>query len=113
VVLTLGRHGKGVIIGRGAQYILDPAQTLRVRAYAPLDVRVRRIAERDGIPVHEARARVLRVDAERAAFVRRHFNQEIADPNHYDLLCNTGSLSVEVCAEMVERAFRARFGGKP
>src|SRR5258708_8638645 len=37
VVLTLGRHGRSVIVGRGAFLILDPQRTLRVRCHAPLD----------------------------------------------------------------------------
>ena len=49
VVLTLGRHGKGVIVGRGAHFLLDPQVTLRVRVIAPLETRVARIAARDGL----------------------------------------------------------------
>ena len=35
VILSFGRHGKGVIVGRGAQYILDPKRTLRIRIDSP------------------------------------------------------------------------------
>jgi hypothetical protein len=110
VIVALGRHGRGVIIGRGAHFILDPARTLRVRAYAPLETRVALIAEREEVGLVEARAKVLRVDAERIAFYRQHFNVDVADPIHYDLLVNTATLSVEVCVELVVRAFKARFG---
>lgn len=109
VILSLGKMGKGVIIGRGAQYILDPKRTLRVRAYAPLDARVRRIAARDGLTIAEARTVVLRVDAERIAFYRQHFDRDPADPYHYDLLLNTSTLPIDACVDMVVRAFRARF----
>lgn len=110
VVLTLGRHGRGVIIGRGAHLILDPARTLRVRCYCDLEQRVRYISERDGMTPSEARAKIRRVDSERVAFYRQHFRVDVADPIHFDLLLNTGVLSLADCAEIVERAFTARFG---
>jgi hypothetical protein len=109
VVVSLGRHGRGVIVGRGAHFILDPARTLRVRAVAPLDTRVARIAKREDMSLVEARSLVLRVDSERIAFYRQHFNVDVADPAHYDLIVNTGTLSIEVCADMVIRAYKARF----
>lgn len=108
-MLTIARHGRAVIVGRGAQFILRPERTLRVRAFAPPEVRIARIAERDRISRDEARAVVLRHDAERNAFCRQHFNADPSDPHHYDLLLNTGTLSVETCADGVVGAFRARF----
>lgn len=110
VVLTLGRHGRGVIIGRGAHLILEPARTLRVRCYCDLEQRVGYIAERDGMSPDEARAKIRRVDSERVAFYRQHFKTDVADPRHFDLLLNTGSLPLSDCSELVERAFAARFG---
>lgn len=109
VILSLGRHGKGVIVGRGAQFILDPKKTLRVRAYASLEARVRRISSRDGVSRGEARAKALRVDSERVAFYRQHFDQDVADPHHYDLLLNSATVPIDACVDIVARAFRARF----
>ena len=56
VVLTLARHGKGVIVGRGAHFLLDRATTLRVRVIAPLEVRVARVVSRYGLSEADARA---------------------------------------------------------
>jgi hypothetical protein len=109
VIQALGRHGRGVIIGRGAHFILDPARTLRVRAYASLEARVAHIADREELSPTEARAKVLRVDSERVAFYRQHFDVDVADPVHYDLLFNTETLPIDACVELTVRAFRARF----
>ena len=49
VVRTLAKFGKGVLVGRGAQFILSAASTLRIRTIAPLDKRIDRIAEREGV----------------------------------------------------------------
>jgi CMP/dCMP kinase len=109
VVMSLGRVGRGVLIGRGAHLILDPARTLRVRTYAPLDVRIPRCMQQDHLDEAEARARVLRIDAERMAFYRQHFDVDVADPHLYDLLLNTGTLGMEDCADLVVEAYRTRF----
>src|SRR5207302_3204692 len=73
VVLTLGRHGKSVIVGRGAFFILDSRFTLRVRCHAPLAHRVARYAANHGLPDGDARATVLRIDGEREDFYRENF----------------------------------------
>jgi len=110
VVLTLGRHGKGVIIGRGAHFLLDGSTTLRVRVIAPLEVRVARVAQRDDLSEADARAKVTRIDDERVAFNRQHYNADIRDPNNYDLVVNAGTLSVEGAAAQTAAAFQFRFG---
>ena len=109
VVLTLGRHGKGVIVGRGAHFLLDPQVTLRVRVLAPLETRVARIAARDGLAEDEARAKILRIDGERVAFNKQHYGADISDPSHYDLVVNAGTLGIEGAADLTVRAFRTRF----
>jgi cytidylate kinase len=109
VVLTLGRHGKGVIIGRGAHFLLEPKSTLRVRVVAPLEVRVARIAARDGLTEEQARATILRIDDERVAFNRQHYGADIADPVHYDIVVNAGTLGPEGAAELTLQAFAQKF----
>ncbi|HEY7372315.1 MAG TPA: cytidylate kinase-like family protein [Polyangia bacterium] len=110
VVLTLARHGRGVIVGRGAHFLLDGKITLRVRVIAPLELRVARIVGRDGLSEADARAKVLRIDGERVAFNRQHYDADIGDPNHYDLVVNAGTLGVEGAAAQTVDAFRLRFG---
>jgi hypothetical protein len=110
VVLTLARHGKGVIVGRGAHFLLDAQTTLRVRVIAPLEVRVTRIAGRDGLSDDAARIKILRIDGERVAFNKQHYGADIGDPTHYDLVVNAGTLGVEAATSSVSWAFQSRFG---
>jgi cytidylate kinase len=109
VVMTLGRHGRGVIIGRGAHFILDPKTTLRVRTIAPLALRVARIAARDNLDEATARATVLRIDAERVAFNKQHYGADIREPDHYDLVVNIGTLGLDGAADAVIRAYETKF----
>jgi len=57
-----------------------------------------------------ARAKVTRIDDERVAFNRQHYNADIRDPDHYDLLVNAGTLGVEGAAAQTVAAFQFRFG---
>jgi cytidylate kinase len=109
VVLTLGRHGRSVIIGRGAHLILDPAQTLRVRCVAPFDWRVDQVALNRGLSRVDARDLVRRVDSERATFYAQNFNVNIDDPFQFDMLVNVSTNSVDDVARIVADAFDVRF----
>jgi cytidylate kinase len=111
VLVTLGRHGKVVVMGRGAQFLLDPLRTLRVRAVAPFDCRVGHVSRSEGISWEDAATKVRTMDAERRAFCRERFDRDVADPESYDLVLSTASLTVEQCVALVSGAFRLRFDG--
>ncbi len=101
VIGTIGRHGKAVIVGRGANFILPPENRFRVRIIAPLEMRVNHVAETYGVTKKEAQRRVLRTESDRQAFVRKYFYSDIRDPANYDMILNTGTLSVESAAAAI------------
>lgn len=110
VLHTVTSHGGAVIVGRGAQFVVDPARSLRVRVIAPFEERVAAYAEREGIELEEARRRVRERDADRATFIKRYFRADPAAPRHYDLVIHRAGFSEAQVAEVVVAAFRARFG---
>jgi cytidylate kinase len=101
VVCTIAEHGRAVIVGRGANFILPPEKRFSVRMVAPLDVRIQNIARRFGVSAEEAKRRVIRRESRRSAFIRQSFNADISDPIHYDLTITTGKLSIESAVEAV------------
>lgn len=109
VLLALGRKGRGVVIGRGSQILLDAGSTLRIRTYAPFEERARYTAARNSTSLADAELTVRRVDRERAAFYRQHFGAHWEDPTLYDLSINTARQSTSQCADMIVAAYRARF----
>lgn len=113
VLLTLGQQGDIVIVGRGAEYILPHQFALRTRMVAPFDVRVERIAKAEGLVPDAAHAVVGKVDQERMDFIRSHFQQDARDPLNYDLVVNTGALSVEGTAEIVMTSLKQKLGIVP
>jgi len=111
VVLTLGRHGGSVVVGRGAFLILDPSSTLRVRCRAPLDWRVAQMAKRRNMSAADARSMVLRIDAERVDFYRDNFKVDVSEPEHFDLVLDTSRGAAEKASvDAIIDAFEARFG---
>lgn len=109
LVHSIAAHGAAVLVGRGVQFMLDPSTMLRVRAVAPLDLRVRGLRERRNLSDAEARAAIATVDADRRAFTRDHYGRDADDPAGYDLLINTGSVPLERAVSLVVAAYDARF----
>jgi cytidylate kinase len=103
-VLSLGAHGECVIVGRGATHILPAATTLRVRLVAALKDRIEFMRQERGLSLEEAKRYVDRVEQERVAFIKDHFQHDPTDPLHYDLVLNSSRLSVDECADLVVRA---------
>jgi len=101
IIGAIGRHGKAIIVGRGANFVLPPENRFRVRIIAPLELRVARVAETHAVSKKEAKRHVLRTDSDRRAFVRKYFHSDIGDPANYDLILNTGTLSVESAAAAI------------
>lgn len=107
VVHTLSEHGRAVIVGRGAQYVLDPGDAFRVRVLGDEIRRATGLAERKGIPVDAALREVRENDLDRRAFIRQYFGRDVNDPRDYDLLVNATSLGVEGSAEVIVRGYAA------
>jgi cytidylate kinase len=95
VIGTIGKHGRAVIVGRGANFILPPDDCFRVRVISPQRVRVQNVVKSFNIPENEAKRRIIRTESDRRAFIRKYFNAEIADPVNYDMVINTGTVGVE------------------
>ncbi len=111
VISTIAKHGRAVIVGRGANFILPAEDIFAVRVIAPLKKRIREVALTHGAPIEEAKRRVIQRESKRKAFVRHSFNADISDPSHYDLTINTGKMSIESAVEAVIGAVMARIGG--
>ena len=111
VIVTLGRKGRTILVGRGANWILDPGYGLRVRLVAPLESRVETLAAREHLPPARARAKIEEDDAARARFIRQIFGREIDDPTGYDIVLNLGSLAAPAAAEGILAALRRKLGG--
>lgn len=110
VILRIGREGRAVLVGRGANFLLRPAGGLRVRTVGPAAERAETLARVEGIAIDEARRRVAESDAAQRAFVRQAFQRDIEDPAGYDLVLSPLALGLPAAAAAVLAAARAKLG---
>ena len=104
VIGTIGKHGRAVVVGRGANFILPPEQRFRVRITAPRRFRIRKVAQEFTLSEGDARRRVIKTESDRKAFIRKYFNADIADPDNYDLTINTKNISIDHAANVIAAA---------
>ena len=101
VISTIAKHGRAVIVGRGANFILPAHEIFAVRVIAPLEIRIRNVALNYNVAAEEAKRRIIQRESRRKAFVRHSFNADISDPIHYDMVINTGKTSMAAAEEAV------------
>ena len=107
VVNTIADHGRAVIVGRGANFILPPEKRFSVRVVAPLEIRIQNVARTYKVPSEKARKRVIERESRRSAFIRQSYDADIADPENYDLTINTGGMRIESAVEAVIAAVKS------
>ncbi len=101
VIGTIAEHGRAVIVGRGANFILPPEERFSVRVIAPLPIRIQNVVRNFGVKEEDARQRVIRREAKRGAFVKKSYDADISDPENYDLTINTGRMPIESAVNAV------------
>ena len=104
VIGTIGKHGRAVVVGRGANFILPPEQRFRVRITSPRRFRIQNVATKFKVSEDEAKRRVIQTESDRKAFIRKYFNSDIADPDNYDLVINTEHLSLDDATNVIAAA---------
>jgi cytidylate kinase len=105
VIGTIGRQGNVVIVGRGAQYILPPEDTFRLRFIAPMEFKIANVMKDFGSSTAEAEKYIIKTDSDRRAYLRKYFHADVTDPSHYDMVTNTGKLGIDGTLEAVKAAF--------
>lgn len=105
VICTIGKQGNTVIVGRGAQFILPPEETFRLRLIAPREIRIRNVMRDSNASLEESERYVYKTEADRNAFLRKHFHADWANPDYYDLTVNTGGMGVEGAVAAVKAGF--------
>ncbi len=104
VMGTIGKHGRAVIVGRGANFVLPPEKRFSIRIVAPQLWRIQNVSKEFDISLEEAKRRVMRTESDRRAFIRKYFNSDIADPTNYDLVINTATLNVDDAVKVISSA---------
>lgn len=100
VVGTIGRHGKAVLVGRGANFILPAEKRFRVRIIAPRAFRIKNVANAFSVSAEMAKKRIIQTESDRKSFIRKYFHADIADPLNYDMILNTETFDLDSALKM-------------
>ena len=110
VLQTIGAHGKGIIVGRGGNYIIKSDDALRVRLVCPMDKRVAYVAKHKGITERKASSLIQSRDTDRADFIRHYFKRNAGTSHDYDVVLNSGIFNISELADMVFIAYEKKVG---
>jgi cytidylate kinase len=87
-----------------ATFALKNINALRVRIVAPDALRRKVVQHEQDLNAENAQKMMVSTDANRTAFIRRYFNADTEDPANYDLVLNTGTLTVEKAVRIIQSA---------
>jgi cytidylate kinase len=111
IIGAVSKHGKVVIVGRGANFIVDSSNSFNVRIVADLEFRVNSLMERRGMSPEDARKEIADNDNQRRKFIKNHFNKDIDDPLAYDLTINSTRQEFDKIAAMIIAAYPLKLLG--
>lgn len=101
-ILAAYEGGNVVIVGRGSQVILrGKPDVLHVRVIAPMETRLQRLQEVEGLSLQEARQRIKEHDKAGQDYLARFFDAQWDDPYLYHITINTGLYDIEQAAQLV------------
>lgn len=103
-VCELADSGNLVLMGKGTQVVLRAhPEAFHVFITAPLPVRIERVMALAEINAEEARKRLAEADDYRRGFVKWYFKADVRDAALYDLVINTGKVSIETAVDTIIR----------
>lgn len=110
VIWTLGREGNAVLVGRGANWVLEPRFGLRIRLVAPFDMRLEAVAEAHQVDSVAARRLMDADEASQTRFIRQVYRRDIDDPLGYDLVINRSGMNLDAAADLVLISLERKLG---
>jgi len=112
VIKDIASRGRALILGQGAQvWLRGYTGVYHVQVVAPLELRIMRLAEREGLSSTAARRRVQSNDRARADYLARFHNAQWLDPLLYHMILNTGPTPLEAAVSLIVHAAQAIGGG--
>ncbi|MBM4430472.1 MAG: cytidylate kinase-like family protein [Chloroflexi bacterium] len=102
VVKNMAKEGNILILGRASQALLKGhAEALHVLVVAPLANRVEKLMRVEGLTQARAQKRIAASDQARAEYLQRYYGVRWLDPHLYDLIINTGRLSIQTAVQLI------------
>lgn len=109
LILKVAKKGGAVIVGRGANFVVPQAYSLRVRFVAPYRLRVARAVEYEHVDRDKAREIIRKVTADRENYVKQYFGKNIARAKYYDAVINTTFYSIQQAVDIILNLYKQKF----
>jgi cytidylate kinase len=108
IIQAVAHRGNVVILGRaGFAVLAGLADVLNVRIEAPVADRVQRVMEREGLADPDAAGEQVTQDDEvHGKYIHRFYNKQWDDPANFDLVLDTGALSMDEAVQQIVAAAR-------
>lgn len=107
IIEDLVKQGPCIIVGRCADFILkDNPDTVRVFCYSDYESAYKRCVNEYGIKADVAEAEIKRINRNRIAHYEYYTGEKWGDPHHYNLMINTGSISLPMACELIMEVYR-------
>jgi len=112
-ILEAAEKKNVIIIGRGAFAVLQNVpNNISLRLVAEESTRIERLRKEFNWDEKQALQRIQESDANRQGFHSSFYNIDINDPVNYQLVLNTGVLSIETAVELIAKLVEKRISSK-
>ncbi len=108
-IRTLGRIGGCIIVGRGANFIIEPDKALRVRLVGRPEGWKEAFIRRYEVREEEVEKAIEEWNREQRRFIRKYFGADPSDPHNYDVVINLDYLDWEKASELILMTYRLKF----
>jgi len=105
-------RGNIVIEGHIATWIVKEYADLLIYVTAPLEIRVKRVAARDGIDLDEARRRIETRESSMKKRFRFLYNIDMDDLSIHDIVINTLRINPDTMVKLVLTVIKELFGSR-
>lgn len=111
VLRDFADKGPCILVGRCADYVMEGRENLmRVYIYAPLETRVQNCVEQLHMTREQAYKMCRDVDRARERYHEKYAGYSTMDPEHFDVMMNSGLLGVEGTAAALTALAKRKFG---
>ena len=101
VILELAQQGPAIFVGRASDYVLREMECLDVFITAPLEIRKKDVAEREGISLEEAESMIAKRDRDSEAYYNYLTFGNWGVASSYDLCIDSSILGIEGTADFI------------
>jgi hypothetical protein len=105
----IASDGKVVYHGHlGHELLPGIRHVLKVLLTAPIEVRIKQVASREGFSEEQARRYIEEIDRARSRRLMSMFGTDWRDPNRYDVVLNLGGMSLESAKRLILEAAKLK-----